>query len=72
MLTHPLMEKLQTLRFRGMLNALEEQLQMPDIGSLTFEDRLGLLIDREMTDRDNRKLGARLKNAKSGSARVIL
>jgi DNA replication protein DnaC len=64
MLTHPLLEKLQTLRFRGMLNALEEQMQMPDIGSLTFEDRLGLLIDREMTERDNRKLTARLKNAK--------
>jgi len=64
MLTHPLLEKLQTLRFHGMLNALEEQMRMPDIGSLAFEDRLGLLIDREMTERDNRKLGVRLKNAK--------
>ncbi len=64
MLTHPLMEKLQTLRFHGMLIALEEQMQMTDIGSLTFEDRLGLLIDREMTERDNRKLAARLKKAK--------
>ena len=64
MLTHPLMEKLQVLRFIGMLNALEEQMRMPDIGTLTFEDRLGLLIDREMTERDNRKLTTRLKTAK--------
>lgn len=64
MLTHPLMEKLQVLRFHGMLTALEEQMQMADVGSLTFEDRLGLLIDREMTERDNRKIDARLKKAK--------
>ena len=47
-----------------MLIALEEQMQMTDIGSLTFEDRLGLLIDREMTERDNRRLATRLKKAK--------
>lgn len=64
MLTHPLMEKLQMLRFHGMFIALEEQMQMTDIGSLTFEDRLGLLIDREMTERDNRRLATRLKKAK--------
>lgn len=64
MLTHPLLEKLQTLRFHGMLKALEEQMHMPDIQSFAFEDRLGLLIDREMTERDNRKLDTRLKNAK--------
>jgi DNA replication protein DnaC len=58
------MEKLQMLRFHGMFIALEEQMQMTDIGSLTFEDRLGLLIDREMTERDNRRLATRLKKAK--------
>ncbi len=64
MLTHPLLEKLQHLRFLGMLEALEEQIQMPDIGQLSFEDRLGLLIDREATYRDNRRLGTRLRKAK--------
>jgi DNA replication protein DnaC len=58
------MEKLQTLRFHGMFIALEEQMQMTDISSLTFEDRLGLLIDREMTERDNRRLTTRLRKAK--------
>ena len=37
---------------------------MPEIDSLGFEERFGLLIDREMTDRENRRLGSRLKKAK--------
>ena len=53
MLTQPLLEKLQNLRFFGMLDALEEQFRMPDIGQLSFEERLGLLVDREATYRDN-------------------
>ncbi len=64
MLTHPTLEKLQTLRLPGMLKALEEQQRIPDIGDLGFEERLGLLIDREMTERENRHLATRLKKAK--------
>jgi DNA replication protein DnaC len=64
MLTHPILEKLQNLRFYGMLSALEEQMQMHDIDKLSFEDRLGLLVDREMTERENRRLKTRLGKAK--------
>lgn len=64
MLTHPIFEKLEQLRFSGMLKALEEQMQMPDIKQLGFEERLGLLVDREMTDRENRRLKTRLRKAK--------
>lgn len=64
MLNHPTLDKLQTLRLPGMLKALSEQQQMPEIDSLGFEERLGLLIDREMTERENRRLGSRLKKAK--------
>ena len=64
MLTHPLLDKLEILGFYGMLKALQEQMQMPDIEKLTFEERLGLLIDREMTARDNRRLKTRLRKAK--------
>lgn len=64
MLNHPTLEKLQTLRLSGMLKALNEQQQMPEIDSLGFEERLGLLIDREVTERENRRLGTRLKKAK--------
>ena len=52
------------MKFYGMLKALEEQMQMPDIAELGFEDRLALLVDREMTERENRKLTTRLRKAK--------
>jgi len=64
MLTQPIFDKLQQLRVYGMLKALEEQMQMPDIDKLGFEERLGLLLDREMTFREDRRLKTRLRKAK--------
>ena len=64
MLVHPILDKLQSLRFFGMLTALEEQLQIPDIDQLSFDERLGLLVDCEITERDNRRLKTRLQKAK--------
>jgi DNA replication protein DnaC len=64
MLTHPTLNKLQTLRLTGMYHALVEQLQLSDITALSFEERFGLLVDREMTERENRRLTTRLRQAK--------
>jgi DNA replication protein DnaC len=64
MLTHPTRDKLQSLRLTGMLKALDEQQQMPDIDQLGFEERLGLLVDRELTERHNSRLQARLRKAR--------
>src|SRR5215831_4873468 len=64
MLTHPTLDKLQTLKLSGMYHALVEQLQMADIAALSFEERFGLLVDRELTERDNRRLTRRLRQAK--------
>jgi len=64
MLTHPTLEKLQALKFTGMAAALAEQMKTPDIEELAFEERLGLLIDREVTERENRRLSSRLRRAK--------
>ncbi len=64
MLIHPMLDKLQTLRFFGMLSAVEEQMKMPDIEKPSFEERFGLLIDREMIDRQNRRFKTRLRKAK--------
>jgi len=71
MLTHPTMEKLQTLKLTGMLKALAEQQQMQEIDSLGFEERLGLLVDREATERENRKLSIRLRKAKLRQSAAI-
>jgi DNA replication protein DnaC len=47
-----------------MYQALKEQINMPDSNDLSFEERLGLLVDREMTDRSDRRLKTRLRQAK--------
>ncbi|MEE9147553.1 MAG: IS21-like element helper ATPase IstB [Candidatus Tectomicrobia bacterium] len=64
MLTHPTLDKLQSLKLTGMYQALVEQRNIADIDALTFEERLGLLVDREMTERDHRRLTTRLQRAK--------
>lgn len=64
MLKHPTLDKLQTLKFTGMVAALNDQMAMQDIDDLAFEERLGLLIDREITERENRRLTSRLRRAK--------
>lgn len=64
MLLHPTIEKLETLRLAGMTKALKEQIEMEGIGDMTFEERLGLLADRESAVRDTRRLKTRLRKAK--------
>jgi len=64
MLTQPLLDKLTQLRLPAFRAALEEQLHNPHYADLPFEDRLGLLVDRECTHRDNTRLQRRLKAAK--------
>ena len=64
MLTHPTLDKLHTLKCAGMAAALTEQMALPDIDTLTFEERLGLLVDREITERDNRRTANRLRRAR--------
>jgi len=64
MLNHPTLDKLHALRFTGMARALTDQMALPDIDDLSFEERLGLLIDREMTEREDRRLQTRLRQAK--------
>jgi len=64
MLIHPIIDKLRTLRLNAMARTLEEQMQLPDIDALSFEERLGLLVDMEATDRENRRLKTRLIKAR--------
>jgi len=63
-LHHPSIEPLHQLRLTGMAKALATQAQQADIGQLAFEERLGLLIDSELAERESRQNGARLKRAK--------
>lgn len=63
MLTHPTEQRLVALGLAGMAKALEDQRRQPDVASLSFEERLGLLVDREAIERENKRLVSRLKFA---------
>jgi DNA replication protein DnaC len=71
MLSHPTLEKLQALRLTGMAKGLEEQLQITGIEELGFVERLGLLVDREMTERESRRLKDRLAKARLRQAASV-
>ena len=64
MLNQPTLDKLCAMRMRGMAEALQRQMQEPDIHQLSFEERLGLLIDRQWDWRQSRALERRLRNAR--------
>jgi len=64
MLLHPTLEKLTTMRFTGMAAALDEQMQMDGLDDMAFEERLGILLDREQAVRETRRMKTRLRKAK--------
>ncbi len=78
-MTHPTVDKLHPLRCAGMAKALTEQLASHEVRNLTFEacprvpsgERLGLLVDRELTERHSRQLTHRLRRAKLRHAACI-
>jgi DNA replication protein DnaC len=55
MLTQPLLDKLTHLKLAGFRQALQEQLARPQYADLSFEERLGLLLDVEVTRRTNNR-----------------
>ena len=64
MLNHPTLDKLQKLKLTGMVSALADQMSIADIDELDFMERLGLLVDREATEREDRRLTSRLRLAR--------
>ena len=60
MLPHPTLNKFDALGLEGMAQALREQLEaQSQYRDLSFEERIGLLIDRELTLRDTKVQVAR-------------
>lgn len=64
MLSTQTLEKLNALRLEGMAQALEEQRRQSDICQLDFEERLGLLVERQWLWKENRALATRLHYAR--------
>jgi DNA replication protein DnaC len=57
-------DKLYRMKLHGMAKALEEHLSQPDMASLSFEERLAMLVDAQWLWRENRSLASRLRNAR--------
>ena len=56
--------KMTELRLTSMAMAVRELMQTAPGHQLSFEEKLGIVVDREWTERDNRRLARRLKDAK--------
>ena len=62
-LSNPITELLLSLKLTGMEEAFSEQLRMPKLRELEFEDRLAILLERERQHRSDRSCRARLRQA---------
>jgi hypothetical protein len=71
MLIHPTAERLRGLGLSAMADAFIELQDMAEAAELSREDWLGLLVDREVTSRDNKRLSRRLRDAKLRQAAVV-
>lgn len=64
MLTQQTLEKINAMKLSGLAEAFQQQLASGEYARLSFEERLGLLIDSEFSVREQRKLNRRLRAAK--------
>ena len=64
MLTEPTLTKLRALRLDAFAAAWTEQQKNSDLAQLSFDERLGLLVDAECLSRENKRLARLLKEAK--------
>ena len=60
MLEQPLIEKLYDMKLNGMAAAFEEQRREPAAADLSFDDRFGLLVERQYLYKEERALRTRL------------
>src|SRR5438132_13127327 len=71
MLIHPTVERLRALGLTAMADAFIELQNTPDAGELSREDWLGLLVEREATSRENKRLARRLREARLRQSAVV-
>jgi DNA replication protein DnaC len=64
MMMHTTLAQLRQLKLDALAGALEEQLTQPALSDMSFEERLALLVDREVHDREARRQARLLKQAR--------
>jgi DNA replication protein DnaC len=72
MMMNTTIAQLRELKLDGLATALQEQLAQPDIAALSFEERFGLLVERELHHRQDRRLERLLKNARLKYAQATI
>jgi len=72
MMMQTTLAQLRTLKLDGLATALEEQLTQPGMTAMSFEERLALLIDREVHCRNDRKLVRLLQRARLKYAQATI
>jgi len=71
MLNQPTMEKLMAMKLHGMADAFREQMETADASQLSFDERFGLLVDRQWIWKENRALIRRLQLARFKERGVV-
>jgi DNA replication protein DnaC len=66
MILEETIDKLLQLNLKVMAQTLRETIEQPGASTIPSEDLIGLVVDREWSDRQNRRLSARIKQAKLG------
>jgi DNA replication protein DnaC len=61
---HQTLQTLRSLKLTGMADAYEAQMNQPETHDLPFDERIAILVDREVSARENRKLSRNLRAAK--------
>jgi len=69
---HTTIAQLRSLKLDGLATGLEEQLSQAGMAALSFEERLALLVDREVHSRNDRKLLRLLKNARLKYGQAVI
>jgi DNA replication protein DnaC len=72
MMNHATLAQLRALKLPGFAAALEEQTARPGIQSLSFEERLAMLVDREVHLREDRKRARLLQRARLKYAQAAI
>lgn len=68
MIVEETVDKLLQMHLKEMAQTVRELIELPGAAAMSFEDKLALIVDREWTNRQNRRLASRVKQAKLGMA----
>jgi hypothetical protein len=71
MLNQQTLHKLYLMRWNGMADAFRQQLEQPDQAGLSFEERFGLLVDRQWSWKEDCALARHLRNSRLKSTATV-